>query len=148
MKFFLTDGFHHHHIQSRDRSPPQHRMQNLSGFSEKSNASARTKSVTGFCGCDMQVAETKTARFPEETAPFQNPSIQEKCLWAAKNVRQCEKSGKACKCAQGNAPARFLSGFFHDYSSYSLSGGSSRPGPLEEAFIKIRRRRQMQKAAK
>ncbi|WP_174373615.1 hypothetical protein [Agrobacterium tumefaciens] len=73
MKFFLTDGFHHHHIQSRDRSPPQHRMQNLSGFSEKSGASARTKSVTGFCGCDMQVAETKTARFPEETAPFSKP---------------------------------------------------------------------------
>ncbi|WP_421403062.1 hypothetical protein [Agrobacterium fabrum] len=76
------------------------------------------------------------------------PVIQERSLWAAKNVRQCEKSGKACKCAYGDAPAGFLSGFFHDYSSYSLSGGSSRPGPLRQAFIKIRRRTQMQKAAK
>ncbi|KAA3506695.1 hypothetical protein DXT91_17265 [Agrobacterium tumefaciens] len=76
------------------------------------------------------------------------PVIHEKCLWAAKNVRQCEKCGKACKRAQGDGPTGFLSGFFHDYSSYSLSGRSSRPGPLGEAFIKIRRRTQMQKAAK
>jgi hypothetical protein len=76
------------------------------------------------------------------------PVIHEKCLWAAKNVRQCEKCGKACKRAQGDGPTGFLSGFFHDYSSYSLSGRSSRPSPLGEAFIKIRRRTQMQKAAK
>ena len=74
--------------------------------------------------------------FQRKTAPFQNPSIQEKCLWAAKNVRQCEKSGKACKCAQRDAPAGFLSGFFHDYSSYSLSGGSSRPGPWMKHLLK------------
>ncbi|MFK3779041.1 hypothetical protein [Agrobacterium sp. NPDC089420] len=27
MKFFLTDGFRHHHIQSRNGSPPAHRTQ-------------------------------------------------------------------------------------------------------------------------
>jgi len=96
----------------------------------------------------MKVLKRKQHGFQRKTAPFQKPVIQERCLWAAKNVRQCEKSGKACKCAQGDAPAGFLSGFFHDYSSYSLSGGSSRPGPMEQAFIKIRRGTQMQKAAK
>ncbi|MBA4776331.1 MULTISPECIES: hypothetical protein [Agrobacterium] len=129
MKFALNkNGFLHHHIQSGNGSPQ--------------------KSVSGLRSCDMSVPETKTARFPEENRAVSKPVIQEKCLWAAKNVCQCEKSGKACKCAQSDAPAGFLSGFFHDYSSYSLSGGSSRPGPLSQAFIKIRRRRQMQKAAK
>lgn len=84
----------------------------------------------------MGLPETKTARFPEENRAVSKPVNQERCLWAAKNVRQCEKSGKACECAQRDAPAGFLSGFFHDYSSYSLSGGSSRPGPWRKHLLK------------
>ncbi|MBO9654614.1 MAG: hypothetical protein J7562_09835 [Agrobacterium tumefaciens] len=117
MKFVLNDnGIHHHHIQSRDGSP------------QKSGSGLRSRDIRG--------PQTKTARFPKENRAVSKPVIQEKCLWAAKNVRQCEKSGKACKCAQGDAPAGFLSGFFHDYSSYSLSGGSSRPGPWRKHLLK------------
>ncbi|WP_212509586.1 hypothetical protein [Agrobacterium tumefaciens] len=46
---------------------------NIAGLSEKSGASARTKSVTGFCGCDMKAAQTKTARSPEENRAVSKP---------------------------------------------------------------------------
>ncbi|MCP2153723.1 MULTISPECIES: hypothetical protein [Rhizobium/Agrobacterium group] len=74
------NGFHRHHIQSRDGSPQ--------------------KSGTGFCSCDIQAAETKTARFPEETAPFQNPSFMRSAYGLPKmyvNARNAAKPASARK---------------------------------------------------
>jgi hypothetical protein len=61
----------------------------------------------------------------------------ERLLRAAKNVRQCEKSGKTCECANSDTPAGFLSGFFHDYSSLFTLRPTYAAVAVGEAFIKI-----------
>jgi hypothetical protein len=54
MRFVLNkNGFHHHHIQSRDGSPQ--------------------KSVSGLHSCDISAAHTKTARFPKENRAVSKP---------------------------------------------------------------------------
>jgi hypothetical protein len=72
----------------------------------------------------------------------------ERLLRAAKNVRQCEKSGKTCECANSYTPAGFLSGFFHDYSSLFTLRPAFTAVAVGEAFIKISRQMQLQKKAK
>ncbi|MES5044288.1 hypothetical protein ABVB72_03300 [Rhizobium nepotum] len=81
MRFTLSDnGFRRHHIQSRDGSPQ--------------------KSVSGLYSCDISAVQTKTARFPEETAPFQNPSFRRSAYGLPKmyvNARNAAKPASARK---------------------------------------------------
>ncbi|MGG2475403.1 hypothetical protein ACNVD4_08550 [Rhizobium sp. BR5] len=81
MKFALNkNGFLHHHIQSRKGSPQ--------------------KSVSGLRSCDIWVPETKTARFPEETAPFQNLLFRRSAYGLPKmyvNARKAAKPASARK---------------------------------------------------